>query len=133
MKRSTQWVTMVVVASVALLGGEAFAGKRTTKKAVTGVLNLNTATAQQLDLLPGVGPAAAKRIIDYRAQHPFAQVDELRKVKGFGKKKLEKLRPHLAVQGATTLKQVKAGEAGAPAAPTDEPKPAQARSAPKPR
>ncbi len=75
---------------------------------VTGVVNLNTATEAQLDALPGVGEKAAQRIIEHRKKTPFKRVEELVKVKGFGKKKFEKLKPHLAVTGDSTLKVEKA-------------------------
>jgi len=59
-----------------------------------GPVNLNTATAAELDTLPGVGPATSAAIIDYRTQHgPFRSVDDLAKVRGIGKAKLEQLRP----------------------------------------
>lgn len=63
-------------------------------------IDVNKATPAELELLPGIGPALAKRIIDYRTQHgAFQSVDELDKVKGIGPKVLERLRP-LVVAGA---------------------------------
>lgn len=57
-------------------------------------LDLNTATAAQLDALPGVGPALAARIVAKRdSLNGFAKVDDLRKVRGIGTATLEKLRP----------------------------------------
>jgi competence protein ComEA len=48
-------------------------------------MDLNSATATQLDQLPGVGPVLAQRIVDYRTQHGgFRSVDELRQVSGIG-------------------------------------------------
>ena len=82
------------------------------KKTVTGVVNLNTATASQLDELPGVGEAAVKRILEHRQKTPFKRIEEIVKVKGFGKKKFEKLKPHLAVTGATTIKVEGGGAKG---------------------
>lgn len=70
---------------------------------LTGVVNLNTATASQLDLLPGVGAKAAERIIAHRARQPFRRIEDLVKVKGFGKKRFDKMRAYLAVTGNTTL------------------------------
>ncbi|MGH2935145.1 MAG: ComEA family DNA-binding protein [Gaiellaceae bacterium] len=59
----------------------------------TAPLDLNTATAQQLDALPGVGPATAQKIIDYRQAHgPFRAVDELEGVPGIGPSKLAQLK-----------------------------------------
>jgi competence protein ComEA len=61
-------------------------------------LNLNTATAQDLDALPGVGPALAQRLIDYRTSHgPFKKIDDLLAVPGFGPQNLAKLKPYLVL------------------------------------
>ncbi len=72
---------------------------------VTGVLNLNTATEAQLDLLPGVGPAMTARIVAHRAKRPFRRVSELRQVKGIGPAKYKKLAPFLRVDGESTLRR----------------------------
>ena len=58
-----------------------------------GPVNLNTATADDLDSLPGIGPATAAAIIAHRDQHgPFATVDDLADVRGIGPAKVEALR-----------------------------------------
>ncbi len=58
-----------------------------------GKINLNSATADQLQTLPGIGPAYATRILDYRSQHGrFSSVDELANVTGIGQKRLEQIR-----------------------------------------
>lgn len=78
---------------------------RKSKKAVTGKLNLNTATVEQLQLLPGVGPSKAERIVTWRKKNGgFKRVADLRKVKGFGYKTLKKLEPYLDIKGETTLR-----------------------------
>lgn len=56
-------------------------------------VSLNTATVDQLDALPGVGPVLAQHIVDYRAQHGgFRSVDELREVNGIGERRFADLR-----------------------------------------
>ncbi|MEU2558587.1 ComEA family DNA-binding protein [Streptomyces longispororuber] len=61
--------------------------------ATTGPVALNTATAEQLDTLPGVGPVLAQHIIDYRTEHGgFRSVDELREVTGIGDRRFADLR-----------------------------------------
>jgi len=60
----------------------------------TGMVSLNSATSQELETLPGIGPATATKILDYRQSHGgFRSVEELIEVKGIGPKKMEKLRP----------------------------------------
>lgn len=63
----------------------------------SGPLSLSTATEQQLDALPGVGPVLARHIIEFRTQHGgFTSVDQLRKVTGIGERRLADLRPLVA-------------------------------------
>ena len=55
-----------------------------------GIIDINTATAAQLQTLPGIGEVIAQRIIDYRESHgPFRSVGELTRVEGIGEKRLE--------------------------------------------
>ena len=72
--------------------------------AVSGVVNINSADATQLALLPRIGEKAAERIIAYRTEHgPFKKTSDLMQVKGVGAKTFERLSPYLAVDGKTTL------------------------------
>lgn len=58
-----------------------------------GVVSLSSATVEELDELPGVGPITAQRIVDYRTEHgPFASVDDLDAVPGIGPTRIEQLR-----------------------------------------
>ena len=68
--------------------------------AAWGVVNLHTATKEELVALQGIGPAKAQAILDYRAAHgPFKSVEQLKDVKGIGAKNFEKLKPELSVAG----------------------------------
>ncbi|MFA5110024.1 MAG: helix-hairpin-helix domain-containing protein [Desulfobaccales bacterium] len=62
-------------------------------------LDLNRATAQDLDAIPGIGPDLAQRIVDYRrARGPFKKIEELEeKVLGFGPQKMKDIKPYLAI------------------------------------
>ena len=61
-------------------------------------VDLNNATAADLDALPGIGPVIAKRIIDYRQAHgPFKKIADLENVSGIGPKKIEKIKPYVII------------------------------------
>ena len=63
-----------------------------------GLVNINTANATQLTQLPGIGPAIAQKIIDYRtANGPFTSVDDLTKVPGIGAAKLAQIKSHARI------------------------------------
>lgn len=62
------------------------------------LVNINTASATELEAVPGIGPVTAQAIIAYRTQNgPFRQVDDLTAVKGIGAKTLEKMRPYVRI------------------------------------
>lgn len=72
-----------------------------------GTVNLNTATQKQLELLPGIGPATAAKIVAYRAKAPFKETLHLLRVKGVGRKTYAKIKPFLSVTGESDLHVVK--------------------------
>ncbi|MDI6892366.1 MAG: helix-hairpin-helix domain-containing protein [Actinomycetota bacterium] len=64
----------------------------------TGLVNLNTATLDELDTLPGIGPVLAQRIIDYREAHRgFTSISELQEVSGIGPKKFADIKDKVTV------------------------------------
>lgn len=73
-------------------------------------VDLNHATAADFDQLPGVGPVLAKRMVDYRKSvGRFRAVEDLRAVKGIGKKKFEQLKPFVTVAASPGQEQGKKG------------------------
>jgi competence protein ComEA len=79
----------------------------TRSAGLEGKVNINSASTAELELLPGIGPATAARILEYRREHPFESVGDIVKVKGVGEKTYAKIKPFLAVEGQTTLRVVK--------------------------
>lgn len=61
------------------------------------VVHVNTASAAQLETIPGIGPATARSIIEYRQRRRLTSAEDLLDVKGIGKKKLERMRPFITV------------------------------------
>jgi competence protein ComEA len=94
------------------------------KKPPAAPVNLNTATAEQLQLVPGIGPATADKILQMRkAYGAFKSVDDLLAIRGIGPKRLEKMRKYLTV--------AKPGAAGKSATSPPAAKPATPASAAK--
>lgn len=61
-------------------------------------VNVNTATADQFEALPGIGPSMARRIVTFRDKNgPFKKLEDLMNVQGIGEKSFLKLRPHLSL------------------------------------
>lgn len=100
---------VATVAAPALLAQEEDGGGA---KAAS-VVNVNTASASQLALLPRVGPAVAGRILEYREDNgEFAATEDLMLVRGIGEKTWELLEPWVVTSGETTLdRKVKVSEA----------------------
>ncbi len=96
--------TIMTLALAAMLTGQAWAAPAATSTA--GKVNINTASAEQLQLLPRIGPALAQRIVEFRsANGAFKAPEELIAVRGIGEKSFANLKPYVAVEGETTLKQ----------------------------
>jgi competence protein ComEA len=96
--------SMAVLASLlAVLPAAPFAqtkgaGATSAKAAPGAVVNINTASAAELDALPGIGAKTAALIVEYRQKNgPFKKVEELMNVRGIGEKNFLKLKPQLTV------------------------------------
>ena len=100
-----RFVAAALLAALVLTTGPAFAAASTP----AGKVNLTTATASQLEELPGVGPALAARIVEHRQKNgAFKSVEDVMAVKGIGEKNFSKIQGYLSV--------------GAPAASKEAPK-----------
>jgi competence protein ComEA len=88
---------LAVLFALGLSAGSALAA---AKPAPAGKINLNTATAEQLTAVPGIGVKLAARIVEHRQKNgTFKSVQELMNVKGVGEKSLVKLEPFLVTSG----------------------------------
>ena len=86
---------LIFAASVAVFGG---ARAHAAEPPAVDAINLNTATERDLMDLPGIGPAKAEAIVAYRKKNgPFRRIEELDKVKGFGRKTVARLKPSLTI------------------------------------
>jgi competence protein ComEA len=113
---------LLVLALIALLWLGPAARADTAQ--LEGVINLNTASPEELRLIPGVGPARIRNILAYRKSHPFRTIEELARIKGIGRKTIRRWRQHLAVSGPSTAQKVVRPDApfvGPPPAPTPAP------------
>lgn len=89
-----------VLPSAALAQGRT-SSRAAAKPAAAGVININTATAAELEALPGVGAKTAARIVEYRQKNgPFKKIEELMNVRGVGEKNFLKLKPQITVAAA---------------------------------
>ena len=69
-----------------------------------GAVNVNTATAEELDRLPGIGPKRAQDIVAYREKHPFLRLSQLQRIKGIGPELFKKIQPYVKLDGPTDLR-----------------------------
>jgi competence protein ComEA len=77
------------------------AGSSSAKPAPSAQVDVNTASAADLQAVPGIGKALAQRIVEFREKNgPFSGIDDLVKVRGIGEKSIERLRPYLIAGAA---------------------------------
>lgn len=72
-----------------------------------GQVNINTASQAELELLPGIGPSIAGKMISYRKDHEFEQLNHVMRIKGIGKKTYAKIKPFLKLEGESNLRSTK--------------------------
>jgi competence ComEA-like helix-hairpin-helix protein len=81
------------------------AGAQGKKKPPSTPLDLNSATPEQLEQLPGIGPSAAQAIVNFRTKSgPFRRVEDLLAIRGISQRKLDELRPYVMVGGSADPK-----------------------------
>jgi competence protein ComEA len=97
-----------------------------TKKPPLKPVNINTATSEELQQVPGIGPATAEKILQMRKSYGlFKSVDDLLAIKGIGKKRLDKMRKYLTVGKPAAVSKTPAPKTQSkePATPTEQPPP----------
>jgi len=88
---------VAVIAAMAIVEPHA-AQSRAAKPSSTAIVNINTASASDLEALPGIGAKTAARIVEYRQKNgPFKKIEELMNVQGIGEKNFLKLKPQITV------------------------------------
>ena len=99
--------TLVLVAALACIISSSLAAQRagkppvTATEASTGPINLNSATAAQIAVLPGIGPKTADLVVQYRQKNgPFKKIEEIMNVKGIGEKSFLRIKDCLTVGDA---------------------------------
>ena len=103
----------------------------TTKKPPLRPVNINTANAEELQLVPGIGPVTAEKILQMRKSYgAFKSVDDLVAIRGIGKKRLDKMRKYLTVGKAAASKSAQPQtpppakpQSNEPTPPTEQPPP----------
>jgi competence protein ComEA len=94
-------LALVLLLVAAAMPREVGAQAKSEGNKPSAVINLNAASAQQLEQLPGVGARMAARIVEYRQKNgPFKKIEDLMNIRGIGEKNFLKLKPLITVGGA---------------------------------
>jgi competence protein ComEA len=102
MNRTPRFTSLFLAVALLFSALSAFAAPEGGGKKV----NINSADASQLALLPRVGPSVAQKIIEFRKENgPFKSPDDLMLVRGIGEKTYALIKPYVATSGETTLKE----------------------------
>ena len=106
MYKRTKWL-IPVLALVAIVMGLSLNAEAKKGSQMVGVVNVNTASADELEMIPGIGASKAAAIVSFRETEKFGTTDDLVKVKGIGEKMLVNVRAYVTVEGPTTAKLIK--------------------------
>ena len=93
-----------LLCGAALISALAISSPAAAAPELAGQVNINTATEAELDLLPGIGPSLAKKVVAYRDSKQFGDITHLMRIKGVGRKTFAKLKPYLTVDGGTSIR-----------------------------
>ncbi len=105
MQRITRAVVVGLLCGLVLAGtGRGAVAAGAAPAAAGARVDINSAGADELAKLPGVGPAKARAIIEYRSEAPFQKPEDLRKVKGIGDKLYDRLKDQITVGPGATPK-----------------------------
>ena len=105
MQRITRAVVVGLLCGLVLAGtGRGAVAAGAAPAAAGARVDINSAGADELAKLPGIGPAKARAIIEYRSEAPFQKPEDLRKVKGIGDKLYDRLKDQITVEPAATPK-----------------------------
>lgn len=108
MRKNLKRMFVHVFCAMALLAGVGHSLVHAKKPKLVGVININTASIEQLKLLPRVGPKMARRIVAYRSKHKFTKPSDITKVRGIGQKTFFKMKPNITTSQATNVRPVSA-------------------------
>ncbi len=103
---STLGVTAQSGTAMASLGASPILAKLAATP-LGGQININSASQKQWEMLPGIGPATAKKLVAYSTKKPFGDVTHVMRIKGIGRKTFSTIKPYLSLKGETTLQRHK--------------------------
>lgn len=101
MRRMVQAAAVGLVSALLLAPGMPAGLRIGATTALAAPVDINSASLAELEAIPGIGPAKAKAIVEYRAVTPFATPDELQNVKGIGTKLYERIKDQVTVGSAS--------------------------------